>query len=228
LTKSANAKLRRISARIIQCRRCPRLVRYREKVARQKKRQYLNQKYWGRPLPGFGDNEARVLIIGLAPAAHGGNRTGRMFTGDSSGDWLARALHATGFANQPTSNSKNDGFKLTDVYITAAARCAPPANKPTKIELAKCSEYLANELDILHGIRVVIALGRVAFDSFLKLKNLRLNRYRFAHGEVHRLQNLYLISSYHPSRQNTQTGKLTWDMWIGIFSETKRILDIEP
>jgi len=224
-SSNGSRALETISERIVQCRRCPRLVRYRERIAREKKRQYFNEEYWGRPLPGFGDAKARLLIIGLAPAAHGGNRTGRMFTGDSSGDWLVRALHITGFANQPISRSKNDGLSLTDAYITAAVRCAPPANKPTRIELMNCAEYLASELDALSRIRVVVTLGKVAFNSFLKLKKLKPGLYDFAHGRIHRLGELYLISSYHPSRQNTQTGKLTWEMWIEVFKQARRLLE---
>jgi len=213
---------------IVACTRCLRLVQYRERIAREKRKQYRDEPYWGRPLPGFGDPKARLVIIGLAPAAHGGNRTGRMFTGDSSGDWLARALHDAEFANQPTSRSCNDGLVLRDAYITAAVRCAPPDNRPTRDELAACQGYLERELALLDRVRVVVALGKIGFDAYLavcRTMGVALPRPRpsFGHGAAYPLSNgATLIASYHPSRQNTQTGRLTASMLRAIFRSARR------
>jgi len=215
---------------IVACTRCPRLVEYRERIARERRKQYRDEVYWGRPLPGFGDPKARLVVIGLAPAAHGGNRTGRMFTGDSSGDWLARALHGERFANRPTSRSRDDGLLLRDAYITAAARCAPPDNKPTRDELAACRGYLERELALLDRVRVVVTLGKIAFDAYLaacRETGVALPRPRplFGHGASYALPNgVILIASYHPSRQNTQTGKLTPHMLRSIFRSARRAL----
>ncbi len=220
-----------LRVRIIACRLCPRLVRHREAVARVPPRRYQGQRYWARPLPGFGDSNARVLIVGLAPAANGGNRTGRMFTGDESGQWLARALYETGFASQPTSTDVNDGFALADAYITAAVRCAPPGNKPSAQETANCQHYLEAELRLFPRVRVVVALGRIAFESFLRARkatgqpNLK-PRPRFARGAEIRLpEGIALIASYHPSQQNTHTGKLTRAMLRRVFTRARRLLD---
>ena len=208
--------------RIVRCRQCPRLVRWRERVAREKKREFSDWNYWGKPVPPFGDPRSRLLIVGLAPAAHGGNRTGRMFTGDSSGDWLYAALHKFGFANQPESTDRSDGLRLRDCYITAAARCAPPDNKPTRIELDRCRPYLEAEIELLRRVRVVVTLGRIAHEAFLKAKGLR--RLPFGHGiEATLPDGTILISSYHPSRQNTNTGKLTRTMWNAIFRRAREI-----
>lgn len=215
---------------IVACTRCPRLVEYRERIAREKRTQYRDEVYWGRPLPGFGDPTARLVIVGLAPAAHGGNRTGRMFTGDSSGEWLARALHGAGFANQPTSRSRDDGLLLWDAYITAAVRCAPPDNKPTRDELAACQTYLSLELALLDRVRVVVALGKIGFDAYLAVcreMGVALPRPRppFGHGATCALPNgVALIASYHPSRQNTQTRKLTAPMLGAIFRSARRLI----
>ena len=174
-----------------------------------------NEDYWARPLPSWGDPNAGLLIVGLAPAAHGGNRTGRMFTGDSSGDWLMRAMHKTGFASLPTSISRSDGLVLMNAYITAAVRCAPPQNKPTATELFNCSQYLRAELQILGNVRVVVALGRIGFEAYCKAEQVKE---QFGHGRQYDLPNgRTLIASYHPSRQNTNTGRLTWAMWLDIF-----------
>ena len=193
---------------------------------------YRDEEYWGRPLPSFGDPQARLLIVGLAPAAHGGNRTGRMFTGDSSGDWLFETLHKYGFANSPTSRRRDDGLTLTDAYITAAVRCAPPDNKPTIEEKATCRSYLASELSMLTGVQVIVALGKIAFDGYLAARRelgaapLRPAP-RFAHGAAHALQDgVTLVSSYHPSRQNTNTGTLTRQMFEDVFEAVRGILDI--
>ena len=216
---------------VVVCTRCPRLVTYRENVAQHKRRAYQGWEYWGKPVPGFGDPKARLLIVGLAPAAHGGNRTGRVFTGDGSADFLFAALHRTGFANQPNSISRDDGMRLYDAYVTAAVRCAPPGNKPLPEEFRNCREYLERELALLRGLRVVVALGRIAFDAYLGvlLRQGRIesrSRFQFAHGATHRLPppQPTLIASYHPSRQNTQTGKLTAAMLLSIFQKAKTML----
>ena len=219
---------------IISCIHCPRLVEHRQTVARIKRRMYRDSMYWGRPLPGFGDPDARVLLVGLAPAAHGGNRTGRMFTGDSSGDWLFRTLHKFGFANQPTSTHLEDGLNLNEVYITAAVRCAPPANKPLRDEMVSCRPYLIQELGLLNNLSIVVALGGIAFDSYLTAYNQLASsagdqgcpRLKFGHGSKYTLPNgTVLVASYHPSRQNTQTGRLTREMFEGIFAIVRGILD---
>ena len=212
---------------VINCRRCPRLVRWREASARKPPRRYLGVEYWAKPLPGFGDANARVLIIGLAPAAHGGNRTGRMFTGDRSGDWLYGALHAAGFANQANSDHRDDGLKLSDCYITAAVHCAPPGNKPSLMEFNRCRPYLVEELKLFSRVRVVIALGKIAFDAFLAAYKenggaLPKPRPNFGHGLLVDLSSgQCLISSYHPSQQNTFTGKLTKPMFQRVFDLAK-------
>jgi len=208
--------------RIINCKKCPRLIAYIKEVAKNKPKRYKNWEYWSKPIPGFGDLKARILIIGLAPAAHGGNRTGRMFTGDSSGNWLIKALYELGYANQPYSVSLDDGLNLKDVYITACLRCAPPKNKPNRDELENCREYLEEELKILKEVKVVITLGRIAFDTFLKIN--KSPKLKFKHGEKYKLGKYTLIVSYHPSRQNTQTGKLKWEDWLNIFKEATLIL----
>ncbi len=223
-----------LNREIITCTRCPRLVEYREMVARTKRRMYRESEYWGRPLPGFGDPGARVVLVGLAPAAHGGNRTGRMFTGDRSGDWVYGTLHKFGFANQPTSAHRDDGLAVRDVYVTAALRCAPPANKPLREELHACRPYLVRELRLLQRMRIVVALGKIAFDSYLAAwselapsgKHLPTPRPRFGHGAAHSLPDgVRLIASYHPSQQNTQTGRLTREMFENIFATVRLTLD---
>jgi uracil-DNA glycosylase family 4 len=211
--------LRILHTEIVECRNCPRLVAYREKVAREKRRAYREWTYWGRPVPGFGDARAELLTIGLAPAAHGANRTGRMFTGDRSGDFLYAALHRAGFANQATSLHRDDGLRLTRVYITATIRCAPPANKPLPSEILRCQPYLERELELLRP-RAVLALGKIAWDAYLELlKNARVIAskalFPFAHGaEAHfPAQQPPLFGIYHPSQQNTQTGRVTSAMY---------------
>ncbi|MGH7264184.1 MAG: uracil-DNA glycosylase [Candidatus Rokuibacteriota bacterium] len=226
-----------VQARIVACRRCPRLVAHRRAVAVDPPRRFRGEAYWARPVPSLGVASARLLLVGLAPAAHGGNRTGRMFTGDAaggSGEWLARALHAHGFATQPTSQRRGDGFRLVDAYITAAIHCAPPGNRPLPSELANCSTYLHEELGRLRRVRVVIALGRIGFDAYLR-GMLALGwrwprpRPRFAHGaEVALPWGVTLLASYHPSRQNTQTGKLTWPMFDAVFETARRRVGDAP
>jgi len=219
-----------INARIVACRKCPRLVRWREACAKKPPRRFVGQDYWAKPLAGIGDPQARVLIVGLAPAAHGGNRTGRMFTGDRSGDWLYGALHIAGFANQPNSDHRNDGLKLTDCYITAAVHCAPPGNKPNLLEFKRCRQYLVEELQLFRRAQVVIVLGKIAFDSFLAAYQenggaLAKPRPKFGHGAAYQLASgPRLICSYHPSQQNTFTGKLSRTMFQNIFDQAKAAL----
>jgi len=215
--------LKVLNAEVVGCTRCPRLVAYREQIAREKRRAYRDWEYWGKPVPGFGDPNARVLILGLAPGAHGSNRTGRPFTGDASGNFMYPILHETGFASQPTATSRNDGLVLTNLYITAAARCAPPANKPLPEELANCAPFLERELKGLKNLRVIVALGRIGFESYLnylKRQNLIAGKrgYEFRHGAEYTMpDDRILLASYHPSNQNTQTGKLTKSMFKAIF-----------
>jgi uracil-DNA glycosylase family 4 len=216
---------------VVACTRCPRLVAYREQVAREKRRAYRDWDYWGKPVPGFGDPEARVLVMGLAPGAHGSNRTGRPFTGDASGNFMYPVLYETGFANQPTATDRNDGLKLKDLYITAAVRCAPPDNKPTPQELAECSIFLDREIEGLKKVKVVVALGKIGFDAYLNyLKRHRIlaskRPYLFKHGAHYPLPNgKILLASYHPSNQNTQTGKLTREMFVKIFQAAAKFAD---
>jgi len=205
-------------------------VEHRERIAQERRRAYRDWSYWGRPLPGFGDPAARLVVVGLAPAAHGGNRTGRIFTGDRSGDFLYATLHRFGFANQPSSDHRDDGLQLTDAYVTAAARCAPPDNKPTREELSNCQPYLEAELGLLRRIRVVVALGRVAFDAYLAARaaahQVALTpRPQFGHGRHYDLPGLALIGSYHPSQRNTQTGLLTQKMFDAVFATARRLIE---
>ena len=234
-TRSTNAaELVRLNARIVACRLCARLVAHREAVALPPPRRHSGQEYWARPLPGFGDPDARVLLVGLAPAAHGGNRTGRMFTGDQSGTWLFRALHEAGFANQPTSEHRADGLRLRDAYITAAARCAPPANKPTPGELAACRPYLLDELRYLGRVRVVIGLGRIGWTTYLQARRAlgaapALGTPAFGHNVATRFADgCVLLGCYHPSQQNTFTGKLTRPMLRRVFVTARRLLERPP
>ncbi len=215
---SALAKIQR---EVISCELCPRLREHCQLVADQKRRAYLDWDYWGRPVPSFGDPAARLLLIGLAPGAHGANRTGQMFTGDSSGDFLFRAMHKAGFASQPECRTRQDGLQLIDAYITGAARCAPPDNKPLPEELANCRPYLERELVVLKKVEVVVTLGRIAFEAYLGIlkdqgRIEKPSDYKFEHGKVHHLKP-YVITSYHPSQQNTQTGRLTSEMFLDIF-----------
>lgn len=212
------------------CRRCPRLVAWREEVARVKRRAYAAWDYWGRPVPGFGDRAARLVIVGLAPGAHGSNRTGRMFTGDSSGQTLFGALYRAGFASQPTWERADDGLVLHDAFITAMGRCAPPQNRPTAQELAACRPFLERELELLPTARIVLALGQVAFDGYLRLlreREIAVPRAKFGHGvRVDCAPPLpTLIAAYHPSRQNTQTGRLTQEMFDAVFTDICRTLE---
>ena len=222
-----------LQRQVVTCTRCPRLIRYCRKVAIEKRAMYCNWDYWGRPLPSFGDPEARLLILGLAPAAHGGNRTGRMFTGDRSGDFLYRHLYETGFANQPNSRARDDGLKLRDCYITAALRCAPPANKPRPQELRNCLPYFEREIELLRRVRAVLALGRIAFDTYLRVLARRedfppRSTFQFRHGASFELPGGLprLFCSYHPSQQNTQTGRLTPAMFGQVLRNIRDFLDV--
>jgi uracil-DNA glycosylase family 4 len=223
--------LARVQRQIINCRACPRLVAWREHIAQEKTRRYREWTYWGKPVPSFGDSAARLLIVGLAPAAHGGNRTGRVFTGDRSGDWLYRALHRYGFANQPTSVHRHDGLQLSDCYITAAIHCAPPDNQPSLEEIRNCRPFLLREMERLRTVQVILALGRVAFDAALtacqQLGWLSLpQRPTFAHGAECQLnERLTLMASFHPSQQNTFTGRLTEPMFDAVFNRIRQRLD---
>ena len=232
--------LDRLESRVVACRACPRLVEWREEIARVKRRAYRDEAYWGRPVPAFGDADAQLVIVGLAPAAHGGNRTGRMFTGDSSGDWLYDALHAHGFASQAASTGRNDGLTLRDTFITAAARCAPPDNRPTPDEFAACRAFLVAELALLTQTRVIVALGALAWEHALRAYEARgghvkTPRPKHGHGVEVLLEGIAgdgfaagrpvtLLGSYHPSRQNTQTGRLTRPMFYAVFARARDLL----
>lgn len=236
----------KLDGEIVDCRLCPRLVEHRERMAREKRAAYRDQEYWGRPVPGFGDRQARLVLVGLAPGAHGSNRTGRMFTGDRSGDWLYRALYETGFASQPDASHRDDGLRLHDAFITAANRCAPPGNKPTPVEREKCRPFLERELDLLDsdgpGIRALVALGQFAYDQSMRVLRDRgaavpRPKPRFGHGRSATIcaadvdgfprRDVELIASYHPSQQNTFTGKLTLGMLLGVFQHARRAIEAD-
>jgi uracil-DNA glycosylase family 4 len=223
-------ELDRLQHRIVHCSLCPRLVQWREQVAKEKTRRFEQWQYWGKPNPSFGDPDAQLLLIGLAPAAHGGNRTGRMFTGDRSGDWLYRALHKFGFANQPTSFSRDDGLRLKNCYITATCRCAPPQNKLLPSEILNCRPFLIRELGMLKRVRVIVGLGKVGFDSAVSvLRDIGVptvtTRLKFSHGAEYSItEKLTLMASFHPSQQNTFTGRLTEPMFDAIFRRVRSIL----
>lgn len=227
----SSTELRVLNEEIVACRKCSRLVKYREKVAREKRRAYREWEYWGKPVPGFGDAKAQLLVLGLAPAAHGANRTGRMFTGDRSGDFLYAALHKAGFANQPTSLHRSDGLQLTNAYITATCRCAPPDNKPLPREILNCRNYLEREIEILKP-RAILALGKIAWDGYLDILKQRgvissRAQYKFAHGAEAEIApgTPRLYGVYHPSQQNTQTGRVTPAMYAKVLANIRRFLE---
>ena len=225
---SKQTELEKLNEEIIQCRKCARLVEWREEVARVKRKAYIDQEYWGKPVPGFGDPNARVVIVGLAPGAHGSNRTGRNFTGDASGGFLYPALHRAGFANQPSALHRGDGLALTDLYITASGRCAPPANKPTPEELNNCQPFLERDLQILQP-RVIVCLGSIAFARVMRIYSVRNSAWKFGHGALYRMDNgTWVLCSYHPSQQNTLTGKLTVSMFDDIWKKAKSLVDETP
>src|SRR5512146_2126500 len=225
-----------LNEEIIACRKCPRLVAWREDVAHEKRKAYRDWEYWGKPVPGFGDRRARVLVVGLAPGAHGSNRTGRPFTGDASGGFMYPALYRAGFANQPDALARGDGLALKDLYITAVGRCAPPANKPTPEELNNCQPYLEREIEWIRP-RVIVCLGRIAFDRLLRMFSIRDASMKFAHGALYPLRSgndafrwlqrgeHWLLCSYHPSRQNTQTGRLTTKMFDEIWAKARELAE---
>ena len=218
-------EVEKIQKRIIACERCPRLRRHCLKVAKEKRAAYATETYWGKPIPSFGDPHARLLIVGLAPAAHGANRTGRMFTGDRSGDWLYRALHKAGFASQPTSTHAKDGLRLQDAWITASAHCAPPDNKPLPAELARCADYLVEELAAMSQAKVYLVLGGIALNALWPLLGEKQRKPKFSHlGELTLQGGRTLLMSYHPSQQNTFTGRLTEPMFDAVFARAKQLL----
>jgi uracil-DNA glycosylase family 4 len=222
----SDGALDRLEREIVSCRRCPRLVAWREEVAHVKRAAFASEEYWGRPLPGFGDPQAAVVVVGLAPAAHGGNRTGRIFTGDRSGDWLFASLHRAGYANQALSRSRDDGLKLTGCWISAAVRCAPPANKPTPTERDTCLPYLVSELSLLPQTRVVVCLGLFAWDAMLRVLADEVGRPRpkFGHGAEAIVGRFTLLGCYHPSQQNTFTGRLTEAMMDAVFARARQVV----
>jgi len=224
LEMSNLVELEKVNEEIIHCRKCARLVEWREEIARVKRKAYRDQEYWGRGVPGFGDPNARILVVGLAPGAHGSNRTGRVFTGDASGGFLFPALYRAGFANQPLAVSRTDGLQLKDLYIAAVAHCVPPANKPALDELENCQPYLERTIDILKP-RVIVCLGRIAFERVLRIYSIRNPTWKFGHGVHYQLEHgTWLICSYHPSQQNTLTGKLTVKMFDDIWQKAKNLL----
>jgi uracil-DNA glycosylase len=231
MSMKSQSSLKKLTENIIRCRRCPRLVQWRTQAAKEKVPRFSEWNYWGKPVPGFGDQDAQLLVVGLAPAAHGGNRTGRIFTGDRSGDWLYRALHKFGFANQPVSISRNDGLQCIDCYVTAAAHCAPPQNKLSVVELQNCRLYLVEEIKLLRKIRVIVALGKVGYDvTFGILRDEGYTSLKkkppFGHGkEVQLSDALTLVASFHPSQQNTFTGRLTEEMFDAVFRRARKIID---
>jgi uracil-DNA glycosylase len=219
-----DSELQALEERITGCFKCPRLVAWREQVAREKRAAFADEEYWGRPIPGFGDPDPQVYVLGLAPAAHGGNRTGRVFTGDRSGDWLFASMYRTGFANQPTSVSVDDGLELHGAWVTAAVRCAPPANKPLPSERDNCLPYAAEELRLMPRVRVIVCLGAFGWDAACRLLSLR-PKPRFGHGAEHRLPDgRTLLATFHPSQQNTFTGKLTEPMIDAVFDRARQLV----
>ena len=224
-----NNSFKKLNNRIVRCNKCVRLVSFRKKIAKEKRKQYINEKYWGKPINGFGDENGQVLLIGLAPAAHGGNRTGRVFTGDKSADFLYKCLYKAKMSSQPTSNNKNDGLKLYNTYVTTALKCVPPGDKPTPLELKTCFKYFKEEVNLLKNIKVIIALGKIAFDACLTFYknhyNFKNKEYIFIHGAKYELPDQkLLISSYHPSPRNVNTKRINIDKMVTLFNSVKKII----
>ena len=222
-------KFYKLNKTIIKCNKCPRLVKFRKKIAKKKRKQYLNEKYWGKPITGFGDISGKILLVGLAPAAHGGNRTGRVFTGDRSADFLYKCLHKAKMSNQPTSENNNDGLKLYNTYVTTALKCVPPGDKPTSKELMTCFRYFKEEIDLLKNVKIIIALGKIAFDACLTFykENYNFNnkKYTFIHGAKYKLPDKkILISSYHPSPRNVNTKRINREKMVYLFNNAKKII----
>ena len=214
--------IHQLNKEIENCQKCSRLSEYIKQVAKTKVKRFSDQHYFGKPLSGFGDIKAKLMIVGLAPAAHGGNRTGRMFTGDSSGDWLAKVMYQYGFSSISTSTSSDDGLVLRNAYITAAVRCAPPQNKPTKEEISSCFDYLQQEYQLLKEVRLILCLGRIAYDTTCKL--IKVRPQKFGHNKLFQYDSVMVLTSYHPSKQNTQTGRLTWNEWSSVFKKAKNLI----
>ena len=233
LPENADEMIFILTESIVACQKCPRLVAWREQVARERRKAYREEVYWGKPVPGFGDIHGRVLAVGLAPGAHGANRTGRMFTGDGSGDFLYETLFRAGFASQPGSYAIEDSLALSDLFISAVCRCAPPGNKPKPEEIANCLPYLQTEIDLMKNLQVIVALGKIAFDGILRVVRQKVGEdfhskdFTFAHGAVYRLRDgwPWLVAAYHPSRQNTQTGRLTKEMFDEVWKKVRGLLD---
>jgi len=217
-----NKTLIDLNKRITSCTKCPRLINYIHDIAENKVRRFQNETYYGRPLTGFGDINARLLVVGLAPAAHGGNRTGRMFTGDSSGDWLAKIMNKHGFSSIPTSQNKDDGMMLYDAFITAAIRCAPPQNKPAREEMNNCFGFIQDELKILRNVKLILCLGKIAYDTTCRLLDVKPEK--FGHNKLFSYGRYKVLTSYHPSKQNTQTGRLSWEDWSNVFARAKKTI----
>lgn len=220
--KSFQLNIYQLNKEIENCQKCSRLSEYIKQVAKTKVKRFSDQHYFGKPLSGFGDIKAKLMIVGLAPAAHGGNRTGRMFTGDSSGDWLAKVMYQYGFSSISTSTSSDDGLVLRNAYITAAVRCAPPQNKPTKEEISSCFDYLQQEYQLLKEVRLILCLGRIAYDTTCKL--IKVRPQKFGHNKLFQYDSVMVLTSYHPSKQNTQTGRLTWNEWSSVFKKAKNLI----
>jgi len=221
--------INKLNKKIIKCYKCPRLVRFRKKIAKEKRKQYINEKYWGKPITGFGDIKGKILLVGLAPAAHGGNRTGRVFTGDRSADFLYKCLYKAKMSNLPTSEYTNDGLRLYNVYLTTALKCVPPGDKPTPLELKTCFNYFKKEINLLKNVKVIVALGKIAFDACLefykKNYNFRNKKYIFIHGAKYKLPDQkVLISSYHPSPRNVNTKRINIDKMLNLFNSVKKVI----
>ena len=219
-----------INKKIIKCTKCKRLVQFRKKISKEKRKQYINEKYWGKPITGFGDSKGKILIVGLAPAAHGGTRTGRVFTGDKSANFLYKCLHKVKLANQPTSEYKNDGLKVYNIYVTAALKCVPPGDKPTPSELKTCFNYFEKEISFLKNIKIIVALGKIGFDACFKLYkdkyNLKNTEYKFGHGAIYKLpDDKLLVGCYHPSPRNVNTKRININKMVNLFEKVKKIIN---